>query len=102
MHLLVSAEEGPDLRQLALVLHRGVRDDARLEDLRVLREIVADQANFLLGSGLPLLVVPDEDLPAFSLDLVEELLGVTPDLRARPGDNILLHALPVLAKKLEG
>jgi len=49
---------------------------------------------------LPQFVVFDEDLAAFPLDLIEELLGVTSDLSAGPRDDVLLHSLPILAKKL--
>ena len=34
--------------------------------------------------------------------LLEELLGMGTDLRSSAGANVLLHFLPVLAKKFEG
>lgn len=46
--LLVAAEECADLGELALVLHRGVGNDAGLEDFGVLGLIVENQADFLL------------------------------------------------------
>ena len=42
----------------------------------------------------------DDNTPLLS-DLVEELLGMTPDLRAAPSTDVVLHLLPVLAKEPE-
>ena len=102
---LIAGKESSHLGDLALVLQQGLRKDTRLEEWRhragsfeVLSEIVHA---LLLCPRLPLLVVFDENLSTFSLDLIEELLSMAPNLCTRPGDNIFLNTLPVLAKELE-
>ena len=51
---------------------------------------------------LSALVIPNEDLSTFFGYLIEEFLGVTPDLRARARGHVALHGFPVLAEQVEG
>ena len=93
--LLPTIVHGSKLRVLALILNGRLNHSARLHSVRVLGPIVQQQ---LLGLGRLILIVSDQNLSALPFNLPEELLRVAPDLRARPGRDILLDALPVFAK----